>query len=157
MAKNPSKPFRVKVNAMEVQVLGTHFNVMAYQDEALAKTTLIEGSVRIHKDKITTLLKPGQQIKLKQGEDTGIVEDANIEEALAWKNGLFYFNGASIEIIMRQMARWYDIEVVYEGKVSEHFNGAIAKNVGIAKVFKMLELTGAVHFRIEGKKIFVRT
>ena len=157
VAKNPSKPFKVQVNEMEVQVLGTHFNVMAYHDEAMTKTTLLEGSVRINKNNISTLLKPGQQIKIKPGENTGRVEEANIEEAIAWKNGLFYFNGATIEVIMRQLERWYDIDVVYEGAVSEHFNGAISKNVGIAKVFEMLELTGAVHFRIQGKKILVRT
>jgi ferric-dicitrate binding protein FerR (iron transport regulator) len=157
VAKNPSKPFKVHVNEMEVQVLGTHFNIMAYQDEAMTKTTLLEGSVRINKNTATALLKPGQQIKIRRGENTGSIEEANIEEAIAWKNGMFYFNGATIEVIMRQLQRWYDIDVVYEGAVSEHFNGAISKNVGIAKVFKMLELTGAVHFRIQGKKIHVRT
>jgi transmembrane sensor len=157
VAKNPSKPFKVHVNEMEVQVLGTHFNIMAYQDEAMSKTTLLEGSVRINKNTATALLKPGQQIKIRRGENTGSIEEANIEEAIAWKNGMFYFNGATIEVIMRQLQRWYDIDVVYEGAVSEHFNGAISKNVGIAKVFEMLELTGAVHFRIQGKKIHVRT
>ena len=157
VAKNPSKPFKVHVNEMEVQVLGTHFNIMAYQDEAMSKTTLLEGSVRINKNTATALLKPGQQIKIRRGENTGSIEEANIEEAIAWKNGMFYFNGATIEVIMRQLQRWYDIDVVYEGAVSEHFNGAISKNVGIVKVFEMLELTGAVHFRIQGKKIHVRT
>lgn len=157
VAKNPARPFKVQVNEMEVQVLGTHFNIMAYQDEAMTKTTLLEGSVRINKNNTSTLLKPGQQIKIKQGENAGKVEEANIEEAIAWKNGMFYFNGATIEVIMRQLERWYDIDVVYEGAVSEHFNGVISKNVGIAKVFEMLELTGAVHFRIQGKKILVRT
>jgi ferric-dicitrate binding protein FerR (iron transport regulator) len=157
VAKNPARPFKVQVNEMEVQVLGTHFNIMAYQDEAMTKTTLLEGSVRINKNNTSTLLKHGQQIKIKQGENAGKVEEANIEEAIAWKNGMFYFNGATIEVIMRQLERWYDIDVVYERAVSEHFNGVISKNVGIAKVFEMLELTGAVHFRIQGKKILVRT
>jgi ferric-dicitrate binding protein FerR (iron transport regulator) len=157
VAKNPLKPFRVHVNEMEVQVLGTHFNVMAYLNETMTKTTLLEGSVRINKNNVSTLLKPGQLVKIRRGENTGSVDEANIEEAIAWKNGMFYFNGATIEVIMRQLERWYDIDVVYEGAVSEHFNGAISKNVGIAKVFEMLELTGAVHFRIQGKKIYVHT
>lgn len=157
VAKNPSQPFRVKVNEMEVEVLGTHFNVMAYDDEAATRTTLLEGLVRIRKNAKTAMLQPGQQVEVRPGGNIGRIKEANIEETIAWKNGLFHFNGASIEVIMRQMARWYDIEVAYEGEVSEHFNGVISKNVGIAKVFEMLQLTGAVHFRIEGKKIFVRT
>ena len=155
VAKDRSHPFRVKVNGMNVQVLGTHFNIMAYDDEEMIKTTLLEGSVRIHNNNTMALLKPGQQAQVGSGGQIMIKKDVNVKEAIAWKNGLFNFEGAGIEKIMRQMSRWYNIEVEFKVKITDHFTGTISKNVGIQKVFDMIEYTGAVHFIIKGTKVIV--
>jgi len=166
VAKNPSHPFRVFVapplgggGGMKVEVLGTHFNVNAYSDEAAIKTTLIEGLVKIVNNEKASFLKPGQQAILRlvqdKKEEIKIVDDADIEEALAWKNGLFRFQKADIKTIMRQVSRWYDVEVEYEKEVTETFSGTIPRNVTVSKLFTMLELTGHVHFKIDGKKIAV--
>jgi ferric-dicitrate binding protein FerR (iron transport regulator) len=156
VAKNAQQPFLVKLNGVDIKVLGTHFNIMAYADEEVIKTTLVEGAVQIQKDKTLAVLKPGQQAAIKQGAAISIRKDADVQEALAWKNGLFHFEGTSIETIMRQLARWYSIEVVYAGKVPDHFTGTISRNVGIEKVFRMLELTGAVRFSIRGNNVTVQ-
>ena len=155
VAKNPSMPFVVKVNGAEVRVLGTAFNVMAYDDEAEVKTTLLQGSVVVSKGAVSRMLKPGQQARLGAGGTISLDEDPDTDEVLAWKNNLFAFNDADIESLMRQIGRWYDVDVQFEGKISKHFNGNISRAVNVSKVFKMLELTGSVHFRIEDKKIVV--
>jgi transmembrane sensor len=84
------------------------------------------------------------------------VNEVDVEDAVAWKNGFFQFDGASIETVMRQLTRWYDVDVEYEGKTDKHFRGTISRSENVSAVFKMLELTGAVHFTVEGKKIIVR-
>jgi transmembrane sensor len=155
--KNKTKPFKVKVGDVEVQVLGTHFNIMAYKDEASINTTLLEGSVRISRQNDVVELKPGQEAQTDQYGKIGINKNANIEQAIAWKNGIFNFSGSNIESTMRQIARWYDIEVVYEDEIGEHFNGSIVRNSSIEKVLKMLEHTGVVHFTLKGRKVFVRS
>lgn len=155
VARNAAKPFTVKVNDMEVAVLGTHFNVMAYEGEGAAKTTLVEGSVKVKKGGEGVVIAPGQQAQVSAGGPLRVVKDANLEEVLAWKNGHFVFDGADIGSVMRQIERWYDVDIVYKGTVEAHFHGIIARNVPISKVFKMLELTGAVHFRMEDRKVIV--
>jgi len=149
------KPFMVRANGTEVQVLGTQFDVMAYENEAEQHITLASGAVRISKENSSRVLKPGQQARLSSSEGIRVVEDADVDEALAWKNNLFSFNDASIETVMRQLARWYDVDVKYVGIVSQHFNGNIPRSVSLSRVFVMLELTGKVHFRIEGRQIIV--
>ena len=156
VARHHSMVFKVKVNDIEVKVLGTHFNIMAYNDEAAVNTTLLEGSVSINRQKEIVLLRPGQQAQIKASEKIGIIKNADIGQAIAWKNGIFNFNGSDIEATMRQIARWYDIEVIYEDKITEHFNGSIPRNASIEKVLNMLEHTGVVHFNRQGRKIFVR-
>jgi ferric-dicitrate binding protein FerR (iron transport regulator) len=152
--KNSSMPFVVKTKAMSVQVLGTDFNVMAYDDEKNSRTTLVTGSVKVIRDDEKNILKPGQQANVSGGS-TEIINNANIEEALAWKNGKFYFEGADIKSIMRQIARWYDVEVEFEGNVTkEKFEGEISRNSPLSEVLKILELT-SVHFRMENKKLIV--
>jgi transmembrane sensor len=151
---NESMPFKVSKGEMEISVLGTHFNVNAYNDEQEIKVTLLEGSVKVSKGETNSLLKPGQQAIITSS--IKVVNDIDVDEVMAWKNGRFQFGGAGIEEVMRQIARWYDVEVVYEVKPKEvHFGGGISRNVEVSKVFKMLETTEAVHFRIEGKKVFV--
>ena len=154
VAKNISKPFKVKANGVEIEVLGTHFNVNAYDDENIIATTLLEGSVKITQGTATAILKPGQQAQADKNNNVKVI-NANIDEATAWKNGMFSFHDATIDVIMRQLVRWYDIDVVYENKVSKHFNATIARTVQLSELLKLLELTEEVKFRIDGKKITI--
>lgn len=139
----------------EVEVLGTHFDVNAYGDEEMVKTTLLEGAVKLVRNNKSILLRPGQQAGYGNNDGPELLKDADTEEALAWKNGIFLFNEASIETVMRQVERWYDIEVSYAGKIpAGHFSGTVNRNANISQVLKILELSD-VHFRIEGRKIIV--
>jgi transmembrane sensor len=157
-------PFRVHVASaagrgpgMDVQVLGTHFNVMAYADELSINTTLLEGSVKLSNGDRETLIRPGEQAKLKDNGNDFKVTQVDTEEAVAWKNGLFRFNEATVEEVMRQVSRWYDMEVVYvNGAPKDLFRGEIYRNVNVSKVLKVLEASG-VHFTVEGKKILVQS
>lgn len=153
--KNASKPFHVMVNKMEVEVLGTHFNVMAYDNEELVNTTLLEGSVKLKYGTSAKMLKPGQQGKLnKQSGAIGVME-ADLERAIAWKNGYFQFENESIKSIMHQLERWYDLEVSYEVKGEmRYFTGEISRESSLSQVLKVLEKSD-VRFRVEGKKIVV--
>lgn len=153
VTKNTAKPFMVKVNNMQVKVLGTHFNIMAYSDEAAMKTTLLEGAIQLNNGSKRNLLKPGQQGIVK-GDDVQVI-DADTDQAIAWKNGFFEFRRASIQDIMKQLSRWYDTEVTYEGKIpDDEFVGKIERDVKLSQVLHILELNH-VHFKIENKKITV--
>jgi transmembrane sensor len=155
VAKNKQKPFKVTVNDMGIEVLGTHFNVNAYDDESQIKTTLLEGSVRLHAGKNHKMLKPGQQARLDKQSDFSIAE-VNVEEAIAWKKGYFIFDNENIESIMRKVSRWYDVEVTYQGKVDQgRYGGTISRFDSVEGVLKSLALTGSVHFRTEGRRIIV--
>jgi ferric-dicitrate binding protein FerR (iron transport regulator) len=155
VAPNAAQPFKVAVRGMEVQVLGTHFNVMAYTDEAAVQTTLLEGAVKIHTAGQARLLHPGQQAQLAQTGDIRVVNDVDLEQVIAWKTGLFQFNRADLHQVMRQVARWYDVDIRYEGYIPQReFGGKISRSSSIADVLKILELS-KVHFRIEGKTIVV--
>lgn len=156
VAKNKEKPFLVKVRDMKIAVLGTHFNVKAYEDEAETKTSLLEGSVKIIQGKEAGLLKPGQQAVINFKDDKVKIATADMVEVIAWKNGLFRFEGANIETIMREIGRWYDVEIVYAGKVPmRRFEGKINRNAGLSEVLRILELSN-VKFSIAGKKIIVQ-
>jgi hypothetical protein len=148
-------PFYVNVHGLQVQVLGTHFNINAYDDEASVKTTLLEGAVKVVKGNDFTLLKPGNQSEVDRDGKMKFIAASNVDEAVAWKNGVFEFRSAGIETIMRQIARWYDVDVEYQKKVSEHFYAEIPRNTHASELFKILEATGAVHFEIEGRKVKV--
>jgi hypothetical protein len=153
VTKNTAKPFMVKVDKMQVKILGTHFNIMAYSDEAAIKTTLLEGAIQLNNGSKRNFLKPGQQGIVK--DDNVQVIDADTDEAIAWKNGFFEFRRASIQDIMKQLSRWYDTEVTYEGKIpDDEFVGKIERNVKLSQVLHILELNH-VHFKIENKKITV--
>ena len=167
VAKNAGAPFKVHIITHqaaepgqgspggEVEVLGTHFNVNAYDDEAAIKTTLLEGSVRVSKGREHGLLQPGQQAQLNRKGDLHLVLDANTEEAIAWKNGYFQFEEADVRTVMRQLARWYDVEVSYEGPAPERqFGGQMPRGVNLSEVLRILQESN-VHFRIEGKKLVV--
>ncbi len=166
-------PFIVKINSpsglpdgqagggMEVQVLGTHFNVNAYGDEASIKTTLLEGSVKINKrvenGVHAAIIKPGEQAQVMNDNSSPVRvnRDIDMEEIMAWKNGSFIFNSQDIESIMRQISRWYDVDVSYQGERNkEAFSGMVSRGSHLSQVLKIVE-AGGVKFKIEGKKIIV--
>ncbi|WP_316820812.1 FecR family protein [Pedobacter gandavensis] len=150
-------PFVVNSRGQEVQVLGTHFNINSYADEEKVKTTLLEGSVRVtpsDPNKNPRLLKPGEQSQLNEA---GIkVQDVDIESIVAWKNGDFIFQGDDLKSIMKQLARWYDVEVVYRGNCDHlKFGGYISRSKNISAVLNIMESTGKVDFQINGKVVTV--
>jgi transmembrane sensor len=157
VAKNARQPFTVTMNnGMRIEVLGTHFNVMAYEDEADIKTTLVEGSVKVSRDGNSVHLKPLQQAVLNKNNSHLMVADADVEEELAWKEGLFNFNNDDIASIMRQLSRWYDVEVKFSGPLPHgHYAGTIRRQAQIAQVLKLLELPGGIQFAIQGKNVIV--
>jgi ferric-dicitrate binding protein FerR (iron transport regulator) len=159
VAHNARKPFKVLANGTEVQVLGTHFNVHAYKDEPEIKTTLVQGSVKVRSglstgELHTAILKPGEQAQMNDNKLT-IANDIDMQQVLAWKNGQFMFNDATIESIMQQVTRWYDVDVRYDAKISKHFIANIPRNVPLSELLKLLELTDQVHFKIQGRQITV--
>jgi len=154
--KNQQQPFIVQQGDMSVQVLGTSFDVNGYGDEAALKTTLVEGKVRVVKAAAGSLLEPGQQAVIPNGNGAiSIDHNPDIEAVLAWKNGSFSFKDAGIAAIMQQVQRWYDIDVVYEANITKHFVAEIPRSVPLSKFLQVLEATNQVHFRIEGKKVIV--
>ncbi|HKZ67792.1 MAG TPA: FecR domain-containing protein, partial [Chitinophagaceae bacterium] len=157
VAKNKQKPFRVEVNGTIVEVLGTHFNINSYADEASINTTLLEGSVRVIKDNDQKILSPGQQAQVNTKGELRSVKGVDTGEVVAWKNNFFSFNNTDIKRLMRQLSRWYDVDIVFKAENTEAvtFNGDISRTVNLSTVLKMLELTGEVSFSIEGKKIIV--
>lgn len=160
VARDPGKPFLVMTEGLEIQVLGTRFNLNAYGNESTVNTTLVEGSVRVRSlkgSRESLVITPGQQARLDgQGKIT-LVRNADTKEALGWKNGLFVFHNDDLPEIMRQLARWYDVEVQYAGGrvPRSHFSGAVYRKEDIGKVLHMLELAGGAHFRVEGTTIIV--
>lgn len=153
-------PFIVETAIQEVKVLGTHFNINSYVDEASIKTTLLEGSVSVSilNTEYSVLLKPNQESSIIKDSNKIKVNSVDPENAIAWKNGVFRFDKADIYTVMRQISRWYNIEVVYEGEVSyESFYGEIQRNYDLNEVLNVLKV-GGVEFRIEvknGKKQIV--
>lgn len=151
VAKDKTKPFRVLVNDMQINVLGTHFNVNAYQDEETVNTTLLEGSVLITEKNKRILLKPGQQARKQKSGIISVNNNVNMDMVMGWKNGLFYFENASLEIVLRQVSRWYDVDVVFEKEIpSRAFEGEIQRDLNLSQVLKILE-KNKVHFKLEGK------
>jgi transmembrane sensor len=159
VAKNASKPFRVTSKGQTVEVLGTHFNISGYAEEGETRSTLLEGSIKISNGSQNELLKPGQQAIINNvSADQAIQINSNIntEEVIAWKNDLFQFENADIKTIMNQIGRWYDVEIVYENKISEgHYRGKVSRNSNLSTALKILETSG-INFKIEGRKIIVK-
>ena len=155
------RPFYVTANDVTVEVLGTHFNVNNYPDEETIKVTLLEGRVRVGRGQRaagkdnSVILKPGEQTSVYQTSQPSQPIPVQIEEVMAWKNGAFYFNGENLQAIMKQLTRYYDVDVEYEGDIPDkHFGGMINRNKNLGEVLNVLELSG-VHFQVEGKKIRV--
>ncbi|MVT08195.1 FecR family protein [Chitinophaga tropicalis] len=157
VAKNKEKPFKVSFNGNTVTVLGTHFNVMAYNDEAKSKVTLLEGAIRISNHTGQNLLKPGMQALVGDSNSIITTRKANLEEAVAWKNGYFVFENENIQSIMRKVTRWYDVTVVYQGNMTgKEFSGTISRFEDVSEVLDMLELTETIHFNLQGRRITVK-
>ncbi|MBN8666353.1 MAG: DUF4974 domain-containing protein [Chitinophagales bacterium] len=173
VAHDKTKPFYVSKGDMEVMVLGTHFNVNAYDDEADIRVTLLEGRVKVSrsarneaKDAAASkesprtpreiVLAPGQQALLTSHDSRlTLIASPDIAQALAWKNGITAFRNADIQTIMRQLSRWYDVEIVYEDNIPTRiFTGEVSRDAKLSEVFKILELS-EIHFRIEGKRVVV--
>ncbi|GEP97630.1 FecR family protein [Chitinophaga cymbidii] len=156
VAPDKTKPFRVKItDNTEIAVLGTHFNVNAYEDEPALMATLLEGAIQFKKDNKRQLLQPGQQVRSGKDGTIRLVPDADIQAVMAWKRGFFHFDKTDLPTIMRQMERWYDVTVEFQGKVTDmRFSGEISRTHDAFQVLKILEASGA-HFKIEGKKIIV--
>lgn len=154
VAHNAKMPFRVKTNGVDVEVLGTHFNIAAYEGESVIKTTLLEGSVRLSNKNTVVKLMPGEQ-GVASGNTTDInIKNVKVAEVVAWKNGSFVFRHANIQDIMKQISRWYDVEVEYRGDVKDrYFGGTYSKYKDVTELLSGLELTGLIHFKIEGRRI----
>jgi len=154
VVKDKTKPFRVLFGDSEIEVFGTSFNVMAYEDETYSRTTLVEGSVGLKNKQYNRRLKPGQEASVSSaGKIT--TEAVDTDEVIAWKKGLFYFRDASIEEVMKKAGRWYDIDVEYQGKVPvRQFTGKVSMDVNISELLLMLKYAG-VNCKIVDKKIII--
>ncbi len=159
VAKNPSMPFKIKIgDKAEVEVLGTHFVINSYVDEPTINTTLLEGSVKVtglirHDSRI---IKPGEQAQLNADNQISVEKQPDAEQEIAWKNGVFNFQNASVEMALREIARWYDIEIIFSGAIPQkQFSGEMQRSLSIEQIIKILE-TNNVHCRIEGRKLIVQ-
>ncbi|TDQ79281.1 FecR family protein [Sphingobacterium yanglingense] len=156
VTKNAKLPFVVHSKGQDIKVLGTRFNVNCYADEVIVRTTLLEGAVSINSAQGNVTLSPGQQAELPSVGNL-LVRKVDTNATIAWINNEFTFEGDDIEAVMRKIARWYDVKVVYQGpKSPEKFGGELSRFKSVHQVLKLLERTGAVKFRIEGKTIYVQ-
>jgi transmembrane sensor len=143
------------VDQLAVEVLGTSLNIMAYANEEQVRTTLLTGSVRVRKGAATALLQPGEQARLNPSGELKVADGVDTDGVVAWKNGYFHFDKADIRAVMRQLARWYDLEVRYEGVMSDHvYRGGIGRNLKLSEVLEVLKWNN-VHFRVEGRTLTV--
>jgi len=158
IAKNAAMPFIVSVRDMKVEVLGTHFNINAYDDESSIKTTLLEGAVKVTANGKSGFLKPGQQAQLSSSGEIKVKNDEDVEGVVAWKNGMFSFQNEDMASIMRQVSRWYNVEVAFKDQIQGlYVVTQVTRNVPVSKLLEIFEKTGGVHFEIDnsGKKIVV--
>ncbi|RZJ92825.1 MAG: FecR family protein [Chryseobacterium sp.] len=156
VAKDKQHPFIVKTDQQEVKVLGTHFNINSYTDEPEAKTTLLEGSVNVSElgSEKSKMLVPGQQAIIKGANI--IISQADLDQAVSWKNGEFVFTGEDLKTVMRQVARWYDVDVEYKANVN--MNGifsAFPRTMKLSQLLKALEANQGIHFKMEGRRVLV--
>lgn len=155
VAKNKHMPFHVKAGDQTIEVLGTHFNVNAYADEDKIRTTLLEGKVNVSNSATNAILLPGQQSIADPNSKSIVVKVADTEQAVAWKNGYFQFERSDIQSVMRQLSRWYDVDIKFEGKATQDkFGGSIPRDAPLSQVLRTLEQS-MVHFKIDGKTLTV--
>lgn len=155
VAPNKALPFKVMSKGQSIEVLGTHFNVMAYDNERSVKTTLFEGSIKVNGKGAFKYLTPGQQTEVS-GQKITLNKQVDLEEVVSWKNGYFIFN-EDIKGIMNKIARWYNVDVVYKPGVdlNQTFSGEVSKTRNVSVLLKVMELTGNVNFKVEGRRIIV--
>jgi len=155
VAEDKRHPFIVQSGVQEVEVLGTHFNINAYSDEPSIATTLAEGSVKVTVGDVKKILKPGEQAQNKGGSIT--IRPVDPETVVDWKNGEFYVNHINLKVAMRKIARWYDMEVIYNSTVPDEMQigGWVSRNEKLSSVLKSIESAGIVHFEVEGRTIYV--
>jgi len=155
---NNAQPFKVVTGGQVIEDIGTKFNINAYDDEPVMKTTLIEGAVKASTQNQHVILKPGQQAQINSSDPTHaikVIRHANIDEAMAWKNGLFEFDNSGIKQVMSNTSRWYDFKVVYENKIPDlKISGRLSRNVNFTGLIDLLKFEG-VKFRIEGRKVTI--
>lgn len=154
VAKDPARPFIVQSRRSRIEVLGTLFNVSDYNDDVYTKITLVEGSVAVSNGSGRVVLQPGSQSRTDANGSIK-VEAADIDSEIAWKNGLFIFNGAKLPSIMKQVTRWYNVNVIYKADITNDFVGVIRRDEPLSKLLQLLELTGEVRFSIEGNTVTV--
>jgi transmembrane sensor len=155
VTKNKKQPFHVVLaDSVSVTVLGTHFNVMAYDNEMAHEITLLEGSIAVNRKNNTAKLEPGMQAIITGNVITN-QKDVDTAEITGWKYGLFIFHDASIQSIMKQVERWYDAKVIFQADIKQQFNATIVRSEPLNKLLHLLELNGYVHFKIENKTIYV--
>lgn len=155
VAKNKTKPFHVTVNEMTVEVLGTHFNINSYSEKQTINTTLFEGSVKVKADNQSEIIKPGQQARLS-GYKINILNNVDLDQVIAWKNGEIALTNISVKEIMQDISRWYDVDISYAGSIPDKkFYGSIDRNVPLSTVLKGLQSYGVVT-KLEGKTIIVQ-
>ena len=157
VAHNPAMPFVVSKGGTNIKVLGTHFNVNAYDDERSLNVTLLEGSVSVMANHSTQpkVIEPGAQARVDKNGYIQLDNSVDLNEVMAWKNGLFSFKAADIESIMRQVSRWYNVEVVFKTPITEKFYAEVSKSTNVSSLLEMLQATKAVQFKIEGNTIVV--
>jgi transmembrane sensor len=158
VAHQKMQPFVVKTNQQEIKVLGTHFNIKAYSNEVEQETTLLDGSIKVSVLENSIILIPGQQAQtLKNSTAIQIVPFADTGMAIAWKEGVFSFDNTGIEKVMQQVARWYDAEIIYEGKKpTVRFTGVVQRNNNLSHLLDILQIAGKIKFDIRGNKIIVK-
>lgn len=157
VAQNARQPFIVSTERnMQIEVLGTSFNVKAYSNEPSVKTTLLDGAVRVATDKATQLLKPQQQAQLTDDGSMHLITNVDVSSVIAWKNGVFEFNSTDIQSVMREISRWYNVDIAYEGKIpADLFSAIINRQNSIDQVLTMLQNTLRVHFAIKNRTVYV--
>jgi len=157
IAPNKNMPFKVQAGDTKVEVLGTHFNIMAYENEDRVNTTLLDGSIRVSGQSGEGLkLSPGQQATLHTRSGAITTHEVDTESVVAWKNGNFQFDGNDVQNLMRQLERWYDVDVHYAGKTPEgHYSGTVGRDKSLLKVLRIFEEEGDLKFKIEGKNLTV--
>lgn len=156
VVRNERQPFLVDVEGRaEVKVLGTHFNINAYRNEDNIQATLLEGAIVVAASSSQVTLRPGQQARVLAGKPVTVVDNADLENVIAWKNGFFNFNGLSFEQVMRQLERWYDIEVIMEKGISDdRFGGNLSRQVPLDGILKYFDKIG-IHYKLEDRKLTI--
>ncbi len=155
VAQHLSQPFVVFANDVMIKALGTNFNVMSYSDESILETTLLSGSVSVKVSGSQVVIKPGQQARTDSYGKITVVDDFDVDQVLAWKDGWFRFSSNTLEEVMRQISRWYDLDVVYEGELPEKkYTGVVSRNSDLSQVIQMLESAG-ISFSIINNTITV--